>query len=194
MRGRAVTFHLGAGMHGELARAGRLGNRERIIERQRLFCKTKAHLGADRNIFGHRPAHSGHDVMKPFRPLQQGRPRVMAVHGLGGAAKIDIDPGRAQLGGKGCVLRHHAYLSAHDLDMDRNARRRLSALFQFRTKAVKNGGRVKMLAHAHKLRHAQIEPADPRQDIAHIDINNPLHGGQRHSGQGSVSSIFLVIF
>ena len=193
MSRRAVSFHLCAGMNSELA-SPCLRNGDRIFKRQCFFRKAKAHLGADRNAVRHRTAHSGHNLMEPFGPLQKCRPGVMAVHGLRGAAKIDINSRRAKLGGKGRVLCHHMRFPAHDLYVHRHPCRGFAALFQLRAERIKDMGGIKMLAHTHEFRHTQIETTNPRQNIAHIDIDDPLHWGQRYRCQDCLSSIFLIIF
>ncbi len=193
MRRRPVSFELSARVNGEFSRPS-FRDGKGIFHGQCLFGKTEPHLCADRHSLGHRLADSRDNHIEPVRPLQQGRPGVMPVHGFGGTAEIDIDPRRAKLGNEGRILGHDIYLAAHDLNMHGNPCRGFSALLQLRAVVVKDRCRKQILADAHEFADAEIKPANAGQNIAHIYIDDPFHRGQRHRRQSVYSSIFLVIF
>src|SRR5690606_7077559 len=106
---------------------------------------------------------------------------VMPVDGFCRTAEIEVNPGGAELRGKGGVLRHNGCLPAHDLDMHRHASRRFAARSKLGAELVEDGRRIDMLADPHKFTDAEIKAADLRQHIAHINVDDPFHRGERES-------------
>ncbi|KQY81877.1 hypothetical protein ASD35_08850 [Pelomonas sp. Root1444] len=179
---RLVAIGLGAGMHDDLVSAGRVDG-TRHVQRAAVIHVAQAHLGRHHHLGRHRAAHGGHDLVDQLRLVQQHRAAAVAVHALGRAAEVEVDPLRLELRQPPGVLGQAVHVGAQQLRMHRHTRRRAAAVPQLRHDAREHALGQQLVGHADELGHAAVDAAHAREHVAQDVVEQALHGRQQdHCG------------
>jgi len=161
-------------MHHQLARAAR-GHGLGTFARQGVIVVAQAHLGRDGHASRHGAAHGGHHGLDLCRVAQQRRTATMAVHDLGGAAKVQVHPLGPQLGQARGVLGHAHGVGAQQLRAHRHACQGAAAMAQLGHGAQECAFGQQRAGDTDELRHTAVHAAHAREQVAQHAVEQALH-------------------
>ena len=120
-------------------------------------------------------AGGGHDGVDLLGELEQDSATAVTIHHGGGAAKVEVDARCAEGGGKGGIFREANRVAPQQLHAHRHACTGATTVSQFRYGAEEGSFGEQMIGDPHKFCHAQVDAAEPRQDVAQAMIGNAFH-------------------
>jgi len=162
-------------MHHQLSRAA-LGDGPCRLQPQGVVQVAQPHLGRHGNRSRHRAPHRRHDVAHQVGLVEQYRAAAVAVHGLGRAAKVEIDALGAQLSQPRGVVGQAGRVTAQQLRPHRHASGRAAGVVQLGHHAVEHPLGQQLVGDADELGHAAVNAAHLRQHIAQAVVEQPFHG------------------
>jgi hypothetical protein len=131
-----------------------------------------------------RPAGTARRTARTMREhqlglVQQHGAAAVAVHGLGRAAEVQVDAGRAQRGQQGGVVGQAGRVGAQQLRPHRRAGGGAAAVQQLGHDAREHPRRQQLVGDADELRHAAVDAAHLRDHVAQAVVEQALHRGQQ---------------
>ena len=124
----------------------------------------------------HSASHSPHDSAHQFRLVEQHSPAAALIHGLGGAAKVEVDAVRTDTGQPLCVFRQAHRIRPQQLGPHRHTGQGEPSPHQFGHEAHKSTLRQQSVGHPDELAHAAVKAAGARQHVAQRSVQQAFHG------------------
>ena len=116
--------------------------------------------------------------MQQLRLFEQHRTATGLVHGLGRAAKVEVDDLAAQLAGQRRVVRQTRRVRTQQLHAQGYASTGFGTVLQLRGELVDIGFGQQPFSDPNKFGHTPINTAGAGQDITQDVVDQPLHRRQ----------------